>query len=81
MKNLDAAGVKYCGLCVNLQREKAYGSRQITIDAHTCLRYDDNEKLIIAVAVEDGRKIPVSNHFADGVTLRVLYYCNQPLKV
>ena len=47
--------------------------RQITIDAHTCLRYDDNEKLIIAVAVEDGRKIPVSNHFADGLTLKELY--------
>jgi len=47
--------------------------RQMTIDTHTCIRYDDNEQLIINVSANDGAGIKVSPYFAEGSELIELY--------
>lgn len=47
--------------------------RQKTIDVHTCLRYDDRDSLIIAVALSDGQPIPVAGILPQGTKLINLY--------
>lgn len=47
--------------------------RQKTLDVNTCLRYNDKDSLIIAVALQDGKPIPVAGHFPDGTRLINLY--------
>lgn len=47
--------------------------RQKTIDTHTCLRYDDNSKILIRLKPTDGRPISVSGIFADGSEVTELY--------
>lgn len=46
---------------------------QITIDTHTCVRYDDDSRIIIKVSPIENRPIPVSPCFADGEYLTELY--------
>jgi len=47
--------------------------RQISVDAHTCLRYFGSDSVLIAVAPVAGRLIPVGGAFADGDMLKELY--------
>lgn len=47
--------------------------KQKTIDTHTCLRYNESEKLLIRLKPENGRGIPVGDIFTDGTTLIELY--------
>lgn len=47
--------------------------KQRTIDTHTCLRYDDNDKVLIRVIPVDNKAISVDGIFADGVNLTELY--------
>ncbi|MGM9816593.1 MAG: alpha-amylase family glycosyl hydrolase [Lepagella sp.] len=47
--------------------------RQKTIDTHTCLRYNEDEKILIAVGIEPGVAIPVGDTFAEGTILTNLY--------
>ena len=47
--------------------------RQRTIDTHTCVRYDDTDKLIIRVKPIVGQKINLSGEFADGNKIIELY--------
>lgn len=47
--------------------------RQKTLDTHTCLRYNDKDKVLIRLLPETGKPIDVSGIFEDGSTLRELY--------
>lgn len=47
--------------------------RQRTIDTHTCLRYDDTDKLLIRLRPQEGRPIEVAGIFPDGTVLTELY--------
>lgn len=47
--------------------------KQQTFDPHSCLRYDDNNKVLIRVAPEDNQAIPVYDIFADGANVIELY--------
>lgn len=47
--------------------------KQQTLDSHSCLRYDDDIKLLIRVAPEDNKAIPVYDIFADGANVIELY--------
>lgn len=47
--------------------------KQQTLDSHSCLRYDDNNKVLIRVAPEDNQAIPVYDIFADGANVIELY--------
>ena len=47
--------------------------KQITIDTHTCLRYDDRDKLLICLKPENGRNISVKGIFPDGKIVTELY--------
>lgn len=47
--------------------------RQKTIDIHTCLRYDDNNKVLIKLKPTDGMPIFVKDIFPDGTVLTELY--------
>ena len=46
---------------------------QRTIDTHTCVRYDDNEKLIIKVKPIVGQNINLGGEIADGAKVVELY--------
>lgn len=50
----------------------ATGSQK-TLDTHTCLRYNGNDKILIRVKPESGKPIPVAGIFADGTLLTELY--------
>lgn len=47
--------------------------RQYTIDTHTCLRYNDYDKILIKVLPEKDDTIPVHGIYDDGATLTELY--------
>lgn len=47
--------------------------RQKTLDTHTCLRYDDNDKILIRLMPEEGRAISVEGIFPEGTTVGELY--------
>lgn len=47
--------------------------RQKTIDNHTCLRYDETDKVLIRLKPNDGSKIYVKDVFDNGVTVTDLY--------
>lgn len=47
--------------------------RQITIDTHTCLRYDEEDKILIRLKPEGGLPIPVEGFFGEGTLLTELY--------
>lgn len=47
--------------------------RQITVDTHTCVRYDDNEKIMIHLLASPADSISVGPYFADGTVLTELY--------
>lgn len=47
--------------------------KQLTIDTHTCLRYNDTDSLLIVLKPEPHRIIPVDGIFADGTILTELY--------
>ncbi|MDE6753686.1 MAG: hypothetical protein K2J82_03635 [Muribaculaceae bacterium] len=47
--------------------------KQKTIDTHTCLRYDDNNQILIRVSPEDNKAINVGNSFEDGANVAELY--------
>ena len=47
--------------------------RQRTIDAHTCVRYNENDKLIIRVEPIEGQSISLGGEFADGEKVIELY--------
>lgn len=47
--------------------------RQKTLDTHTCLRYDDNDKILIRLKPEEGRAISVEGIFPEGTTVAELY--------
>ncbi|MDE6536775.1 MAG: hypothetical protein K2M13_01875, partial [Muribaculaceae bacterium] len=47
--------------------------KQKTIDTHTCLRYDDNDKVLIRVLPCDSQAIPVDGIFPDGAYVTELY--------
>ena len=47
--------------------------RQCTIDTHTCVRYNDKDKLIIRVKPIVGQNINLSGEFADGDKIIELY--------
>lgn len=47
--------------------------KQRTIDTHTCLRYDDNNKVLIRIAPENNQAISVADIFGEGVSVTELY--------
>lgn len=47
--------------------------KQQTLDSHSCLRYNDDTKLLIRVAPTDNQAIPVYNIFANGTNVIELY--------
>lgn len=47
--------------------------KQRTIDTHTCLRYNDYDKILIRVLPENDNTIPVHGIYDDGATLTELY--------
>lgn len=47
--------------------------KQITIDTHTCIRYNATDKLVISLVPENGKAIPTSNAFADDTKVTELY--------
>ena len=47
--------------------------RQRTIDAHTCLRFDDTDTIFIRLRPQDGVPITVKGIFPDGTELTELY--------
>lgn len=47
--------------------------KQQTLDPHSCLRYDNNNKVLIRVAPEDNQAIPVYDIFAEGANVIELY--------
>lgn len=47
--------------------------RQKTLDVHTCIRYNDNDTILIRVLPVDGEPIIVKGIFDDGVELVELY--------
>lgn len=47
--------------------------RQHTVGVHTCVRYNDNDTVLIRVRPASGRSIAVRDFFADGVELTELY--------
>lgn len=46
---------------------------QLTIDVHTCARYNETDTIIIRVLPIAGKTISVNNFFEDGITLTELY--------
>lgn len=53
--------------------------KQKTIDPHTCLRYDEHEKIIIHLKPEDCANIFVKGIFADGTVVTELYSGQQTI--
>lgn len=47
--------------------------KQLTLDTHTCLRYDDTDKALIRLCPGPGTEIDVNGIFSDGVILTELY--------
>ncbi|MDE6230215.1 MAG: hypothetical protein K2M37_01170, partial [Muribaculaceae bacterium] len=47
--------------------------KQKTIDTHTCLRYDDNNKVLIRVLPKNDQAISVDGIFTDGTKVAELY--------
>ena len=47
--------------------------KQRIIDTHTCVRFNDTDKLVIRVAVDNGEKINLGGAFPDGTTVTELY--------
>ena len=47
--------------------------KQKTIDTHTCLRYDDNNKILIRVLPKNDQAISVDGIFTDGTKVTELY--------
>lgn len=47
--------------------------RQRTLDTHTCVRYNDNDTILIRLRPDYGAKIPVRGIFPDGTALTELY--------
>lgn len=47
--------------------------RQLTLDTHTCVRYDDHDKVLIRLKPEAGKPIPVDGIFDNGALLEELY--------
>lgn len=61
-------------LCHIRRAHPAIGmGRQTTIDVHTCVRTLGDDTLLIAVAVEPWRRVPVADTFADGTVVTELY--------
>lgn len=47
--------------------------KQLTVDTHTCLRYDETDKALIRLCPGPGSEIDVNGIFSDGVILTELY--------
>ncbi|MDE5975688.1 MAG: hypothetical protein K2G69_03975, partial [Muribaculaceae bacterium] len=47
--------------------------RQITIDAHSCLRYNDSDTILIRLKPHPYEKIPVVGIFQEGAEVFELY--------
>ncbi|MGM9859951.1 MAG: alpha-amylase family glycosyl hydrolase [Muribaculaceae bacterium] len=61
-------------LCHIRRAHPAIGmGRQTTIDVHTCVRTLGDDTVLIAVAVEPWRRVPVAGTFADGTIVTELY--------
>lgn len=61
-------------LCHIRRAHPAIGmGRQTTIDVHTCVRTLGDDTVVIAVAVEPWRRVPVADTFADGTVVTELY--------
>lgn len=61
-------------LCHIRRAHPAIGmGRQATIDVHTCVRTLGDDTVLIAVAVEPWRRVPVVDTFADGTVVTELY--------
>lgn len=61
-------------LCHIRRAHPAIGmGRQTTIDVHTCVRTLGDNTVLIAVAVEPWRRVPVADTFADGSVVTELY--------
>lgn len=61
-------------LCHIRRAHPAIGmGRQTTIDVHTCVRTLGDDTVLIAVAVEPWRRVPVADTFADGTVVTELY--------
>lgn len=61
-------------LCHIRRAHPAIGmGRQTTIDVHTCVRTLGDDTVLIAVAVEPWRRVPVASTFADGSVVTELY--------
>lgn len=53
--------------------------KQLTLDTHTCLRYDDTDKALIRLCPGPGSEIDVNGIFSDGVILTELYTGKQTI--
>lgn len=71
----DSALLEHFGRLGRLRRDHPVigTGRQKTIDAHTCLRYNDDESVVIRVLPQPGRPIRIGGAFADGTTVTDLY--------
>lgn len=47
--------------------------KQKTIDIHTCLRFDENDRVLICIKPIDGKSVTVRGVFDDGVAVTELY--------
>lgn len=47
--------------------------KQKTVDIHTCLRFDDNDRVLISIKPINGRSVTVRGVFDDGVAVTELY--------
>ncbi len=54
---------------------------QKTMDTHTCLRYNDREKVLIRLKPDPGKGIDVKDLFADGTVVTELYTGNSAVVI
>ena len=47
--------------------------KQITLDVHTCIRYNDNDTILIRLKPNNGEAIKTNNIFPNGATVIELY--------
>lgn len=73
--DIDTTLLKHFRILGNIRKSFpviASGS-QYTIDVHTCVRFDESDKVIIRVKPEAGRPVSVGNVFPDGAIVTELY--------